>query len=122
MKIKTIDAVNLFDVLQKVGVNKMSIKTAYKLLRNMDKVRYITEAYGRIEQALVEECRDPDVDVVDGKFALLPDKIDRFHQARKEAGEEMVEVEFEPVSLEELEDLEISLEDLDRLRLIIKED
>lgn len=119
MKIKTIDAVNLYDVLQRIGVNKMGIKTAYKLLRNLDKVRFVAEAYGRIEQALVDECRDPDGKTEGTSFTLLPDKVESFHKRRDEAMQEEVEVEFEKVPIEELEDLEISLEDLDKLRLII---
>lgn len=119
MKIKTIEATDFCKAIEEMKLEEMEVRTAYKLLRNEDKLRPFAEAYGRLEQALMRECKDPDVPVEDGRFKLLEEKADYFFEKRQEAMDEVVDVDLEMVSLEELKEVRLSLEAVGSIRICL---
>lgn len=122
MKLTTRECIGIVKGIDEIGLHKMDIKTAYKLLRIQDSLKLTNDSYARIEHSLVEECMDKEASegLSGGSFKLLPDKAEYYRDKIADALNETIEINLETLALDELEGIEMTLDTLKLLKPIIE--
>lgn len=124
IKMKAIPALN--DVIGSIANQKLSFKTSYKLMKLIKEVETEFEYYRENVMKILEEYgeRDSDGNLIqdDGGVKLQKDKIDLASKKIQELDEVEVQINSPLLTLDEMEDIEISLRELAVLDLIIKKE
>lgn len=124
IKMKAIPALN--DVIGSIANQKLSFKTSYKLMKLIKEVETEFEYYRENVMKILEEYgeRDSNGNLIqdDGGVKLQKDKIDLASKKIQELDEVEVQINSPLLTLDEMEDIEISLRELAVLDLIIKKE
>lgn len=126
MKIKRFELNNIASVINSIGEKKGPIKTQYKFV----KLKKIAEEEQKIQQDLIDEnCmqfleKDENGELVpheQGGYKIQEDKIEDCNRVIGEIMETEIEINDITFTLDELEGLELSLNQIDVLMPVIEE-
>lgn len=125
MKITLDNLAAAVDFIEKHRTNKMSFKTAYKFNKlvndNKDDIAFFREKYGGLLREYCEKDEDGKPLVDDQSVRIQSDKMDEFTKKAVEILSIEVEASNVRFSIEELEGLEVSVDELKPLMVFIEE-
>ena len=129
MIITLTEANSIYTVITKFKEQKLPIKLSYKIMKILSDLESELQFYRTQLQELLQECAQMDEEgnlkfTEDGEnFLLKTDKIEEFHNRYDELTNMDIELEDRFFTLKELENLELTPQDLYNIQpLIIEEE
>ena len=119
MKFKLIEIYNLVKGLAKVTEKELPIKVSYRLSKFLKICSSEMEIMEASRVKLVEKYSDSDMSEKNKKVA--DENIDKFQEDFTSLVNEEIDIDFEPISINDLGDISISANDLLFISKIIKE-
>lgn len=107
------DILNSQQALQEIAGMNMRAKTAFKIARIVHAIESELESFNKARQNLLKKYGEKDSDgklVIneEGNYIIIPDKIDYYNNEIKELLTTNIQLNIEPIELNELEQLEFT--------------
>ena len=96
--------------LKKLAQLDLPVKSAFRISRFLKQTENDTKTLNDIRIKLLEEYGEPTGET--GQYKVSPDNIDAFKSELAELQSEKAEVDFTPLSLDDLGDINLSAQDL----------
>lgn len=118
MKVKLSDIYNSIESLNKLMQVELPITVSYKLVKLLKK---LNEEIGLIEQSRIKLVKKYSPDGKDENVAVPEDKRDEFFKEFAELLTTEVTLNFEPISVSSLPNLNMSVNELGKIHYIFKD-
>jgi len=116
MKVKVVDILNANEGLKKIASLPINIKVSYQLMRLGNKISDELKVFDDKRKELLNKYGE----INEGNWKVKEENMTDFTKDINDILEEDVDIEFEPISLDNLGDVKISLADLNLLKAFIK--
>lgn len=103
MKLKLSQIVNGYSALMAVGTEKLPIKSAYRLQRNMRMLKPEAEQFEKTRVDLIQ-TKYGVKDKKDESFSVPPERLSAFHKQLEEVLSVEIEVDVQGIPIDELSD------------------
>jgi len=100
MKLKLVEAVQGFNALQRIGIEKMPIKLAYTIQRNMRLLEADVRAYEEKRVDLIKTKYG--VKDEEDNFKVPPKRFDAFQKQLNQLGQVEIEVAIQTIPMEDV--------------------
>lgn len=121
MILKTIDIVTLYRKLVEISNReglKIPVKLSFKLLRNGKAIESIVMAFKEASNRAIMEYATP-IEGTEGKVEISSEDFKIVQSQIKELEEAAIEIDLLPIKLSEIEELDLTMQDLAGLYPII---
>jgi len=108
-KISLLELVNMQPTLRKMVTKELPAKLAYRLAKLIKNLETEYTSYEETRKKLVGKYGDKEED---NSISVPPDKIDVFMGELNEVLKEEVEITYIPFSLDEIEKIELTVQDI----------
>lgn len=115
---KTSQAVQIYEILSGLSNQKFSGKVAFKLLQNMRKLSSIVTDYYTAQQAILD-AHGEEIAERPGMFRAKAGHEEQFKQESQDLMNMEVGIQLMKISIDDLGDIQISMNDLDGLKPIL---
>lgn len=117
MKLKLNEILALEQPLGNLLESRMPLKIAFKFAAILKSVKEPISTFNERRESLIRELGEEK----EGSIAVKPENVEQFRQQMLDALAVEVDINFEPISVEDLPDtLQVSPVDLDKLSVLFK--
>lgn len=118
MQLKLSEIYNAIEPLNKLSETELPISVSYKLVKLVKKLGEEVDSIDKLRQKLIKKHGKEDEN---GNITVSEDKKQEFMDEFSTLLNSKIKIDFEPIPVESIKDITISVSDMGRLHFIFKE-